>query len=435
MEKETIKSIIANFHGEEISQYFQRDIEIPLDVQKVITLIGPRRSGKTSELFNLMRKLLTEGILKQRLIYINFEDERLNFSTLDLDLILQAYLELYPDAELHDCYFFFDEIQNVSGWDRFVRRLYDSVSQHIFLSGSNAKLLSSEISTSLRGRALSYKILPLSFSEYCRFKNISTNYHARRDLANLLNELQIYLDYGGFPELLNFDNSLKIKTLQEYFYTMMYRDMVERYDISEINLLKYFLKRLFASASKPVSINKIFNELKSSGQKLSKQRLYDYFDMAETIFMTLVLKKYSPSIINQELTERKVYAIDNGLLNAVTYRFSEDRGKLMEHVVFQELIRRDQGVFLFKDKYECDFILQQGLDIYRAIQVTHTFEEEDTKAREIRGLLAACKTFGLKQGLIITNETEQVLNEGGIEIQCVPLYKWLLNRECIPSLH
>lgn len=199
-------------------------------------------------------------------------------------------------------------------------------------------------------------------------------------------------------------------------------------------MLKYFLKRLFASASKPVSINKIFNELKSSGQKLSKQRLYDYFDMAETIFMTLVLKKYSPSIINQELTERKVYAIDNGLLNAVTYRFSEDRGKLMEHVVFQELIRRDQNVFLFKDKCECDFILQQGLDIFQAIQVAYAFEEEDTKAREIRGLLAACKTFGLKQGLIITNETEQVINEDGIDIQCVPLYKWLLNKECVRSL-
>ncbi len=426
MNKEIIKSIIATFHQEEIPEYFQRDIEIPLSVKKVVTIIGPRRSGKTAQLFNLMHYLLADGVSLSQIIYINFEDERLNFSVLELDLILQAYLTLYPDASLQDCYFFFDEIQIIDGWDKFVRRLYDSISQHIFISGSNAKLLSSEIASSLRGRALSYRLLPLSFVEYCRFKKVSLTINSRRDLPRLLNNLEIYLEYGGFPELIDFDNDLKVKTLQEYFNTMMYRDMIERYDVNQAFLLKYFLKRLFASSGKTISVNKLFNEIKSSGQKLSRQKLYDYFSMAENIFMTLVLRKYSPTIVNQELAERKAYIIDTGLLNAVTYRFSKGSGRLIEHLVFQELVRRDAIVFFFKEKYECDFIVQQGLKIKEAIQVAYQLDEQATLKREVRGLLEACQIFGLKQGKIITNETERQFCIDGIDIFCVPLYKWLI---------
>ena len=147
--------------------------------------------------------------------------------------------------------------------------------------------------------------------------------------------------------------------------------------------------------------------------------------MVENTFLALILKKYSPTIINQDLSEKKTYIIDNGLLNAITYQFSENTGKLMEHAVLQELIRQDKTVFLFRGKQECDFVLQQGLDITQAIQVTYDLSEEITHTREVNGLMEACRTFHLKQGMIINNSIEKNIEIDGIRIQYVPLLKWL----------
>ncbi len=426
MNKEKLKEIIQNSQEYQLGTVYPRAENIPIDIDKIITLIGPRRAGKTFELYNTIKSLLAEGVSPAHILYINCEDERFSHSVEELDALLKAYQELHPDINLSDCYFFFDEIQLFEKWDRFIRRLNDSVSKHIFLTGSNAKLLSTEIATHLRGRSLSYTVLPLSFAEYCDVKHVNTTQYDRKSQALRFNALAEFLQYGGFPEILKLDESLKVKTLQEYFNVMMYRDLVERFGIKNVALLKYFIKRLFASATKEFSIHKIFNELKTAGYKLSKDILYEYSGYCEAIFMVVVVKKYAHSILHQELSEKKVYVIDNGLYNALSSKFSKDMGKLMEQAVLHQLMRGEGEIFFHKDKYECDFIIKNGFDITMAIQVCYNMEDNETLRRELNGLCEACRAYGLSSGIIITYEEEKEFEVEGIKIQQIPLLKWIL---------
>lgn len=426
MNKEIIKEIIQESQKYQLDTVYPRAGSIPIDIDKIITLIGPRRAGKTFELYNTIKSLLANGVRPAQILYINCEDERFSHSVEELDTLLKAYQELHPDIILSECYFFFDEIQLFEKWDRFIRRMNDSISQHIFLTGSNAKLLSTEIATQLRGRSLSYKVLPLSFAEYCEVKHINTTQYDRKSQALRFNAIAEFLQYGGFPEILKLDESLKIKTLQEYFNVMMYRDLVERFGIKNVALLKYFIKRLFASATKEFSINKIFNELKTAGYKLSKDILYEYAGYCEAIFMVVVVKKYAHSILHQELSEKKLYVIDNGLYNALSSKFSKDIGKLMEQAVLHQLMHSDGEIFFHKEKFECDFIIKNGVDITKAIQVCYNMDDDETRTREFHGLCEACRTYGLTSGIIITYEEEGEEEIEGIQIQKIPLMKWLL---------
>jgi len=420
--KEIIKSLIREFHFRVLPQYTPREIIIPLEVDKIVTLIGARRSGKTYLLYQLIDRLLQKTD-KKSLIFINFEDERLDFDTREADLILQAYQELYPSRDLASCYFFFDEIQNLPGWEKFVRRLYETVSHHIFLTGSNARMLSSEISTSLRGRSISYEIFPLSFREYLAFREIPVDFYIPEIKAAIYNALESYLEFGGFPELVSVaEEDVKYRILQEYFEVMLFRDLVERYEIKNLIALKFFLKRLFSSATKQVSIHRIYNDLKSAGIRIGKNSLYDYLEQAEAIFLVQTLKKYSPKLSVQEFGERKIFIIDNGLLNSVVFNFSADRGKAMEQVIFWELRRRGEQFFFFKNGYECDFVtVSKTGGITDVIQVCSDLSDPRTLAREMKGIKMVCKKFGVFRGTIITYDQQDKIEEDGITINFIPL--------------
>lgn len=426
MKKELLRQVVRDFHLSPLPALNKREMEPPVGTGKIISLIGARRSGKTSFLFNLIERLQQQGVKKTSIIYINFEDERFDLATAELDLIIKAYLELYPDAVMNNCYFLFDEIQNIEKWDKFIRRLYDSVSRNIFITGSNTKLLSSEIATSLRGRTVSYEVFPLSFREYLLFKGITADLNSSKSIAQINNNLLLYLENGGFPETVLYDDAFRQKVLQEYFNVLIYRDLLERYKIRNIAALKFFLKRTLASSTKQLSVNTIFNELKSSGFRIGKNQLYDWLDACQNIYLTFILKKHIYSVTERELGERKVYAIDNGLLNAINYRLSEDAGKAIEQTVFLELRRQGKEIYFFKDRVECDFIIKQGSTITEAIQVSLSLSDAKTRKREIRGLVECCKTFDLKHGLIITADTNQEIEQDGVIINVLPLYKWLL---------
>ena len=426
VKKEMLKTIIRDFHYAAFPAYKPRNIKIPLDIDKIITIIGARRSGKTYVLYQIMDRLLEE-VDKSKIIYVNFEDERLDIDTADLDLILQGYREIYPENNLDSCYFFFDEIQNVSGWEKFVRRLYDSISKRIYLTGSNAKMLSAEISTSLRGRSLSYEIYPLSFYEYLSFKGISTDLYVSETKGAVYNALETYLASGGFPELTVMDDKNIINSvLQEYFDVMMFRDLVEHYGIKNIIALKYFLKRTFASAAKQISINRIYNDLKSAGIKIGKNSLYDFIRMAESVFMVHTVKKYSNKISIQEFGERKVYVIDNGLLNSIVFRFSSDIGKMMEQTVYWELKRHNYSIYFLKNGFECDFVVASNEGIKDIIQVCYDISDSFTLKREVKGIVSAAKELGLKSGTIITYDNNDFLDEDGIRVNIISLPEFLL---------
>lgn len=427
MKKEIIKEIIKDFHEMDLPGSKARSVKIPIDSSKIVTISGVRRSGKTFVIFETIKSLLSNKISKTKIIYINFEDERLELNQKDLDLILQSYRELYPDLSLSECYFFFDEVQNLNGWEKFIRRIYDTVTKNIFITGSNSKLLSKEIATSLRGRAITYEIFPLSFSEYLCFKDVKTDLYHSQNKAKIINLFDRFIFEGGFPEIATCsDSTIKNKILQEYFDVMLYRDIIERFNITNISALKYFLKRVFENVTSPLSVNNIYNELKSQGYKIGKNFLYEYLDISESIYLFLIAKKYSESTLKQELSGKKVYAIDNGLLNAATFKFSKDHGKLLENIIFLELYKNSSKVFFYKNKRECDFIVFEKSQIMDIIQVSYSLEDKNTREREIEGLAETCKRFGVRDGHIITFSEEEHIKIEGISINIIPAYKFLL---------
>jgi hypothetical protein len=390
--------------------------------------VGVRRCGKTSILYEMINKL-SHSTDKTKILFLNFEDERLELEVDELDLILQSFSELYPEQNLHECYFFFDEIQNITGWEKFVRRVYDTISKNIYITGSNSKLLSSEIATSLRGRTLSYEVYPLSFSEYLSFKDIEVDLYSSKSLAYIKNAQVKFLRDGGFPETLFLEEQYKNKTLQEYFNVLLYKDLAERYNITNTIALKFFLKRIIASSTKQISINKIYNELKSSGIKIGKNSLYDFLEYVQNIYLALTLRRYDTSLVNKELGEKKIYSIDIGLNNATEFKFSDDIGKSLENTLFLELKRNFNEIFYYSDSSsECDFIIHEQNKITQAIQVTYDMSNEDTKNREIKGLLTACKEFNLNSGTIITFDSEDEFIQDAIEIKLIPFYKWCIKK-------
>lgn len=424
--KNIIKNIIIDFHTTKLKASLSRSIKLPINTNSIISVIGVRRSGKTFLLYETIKNLLSKQIPVQNILYINFEDERLILKAEELDLILQSYMELYPKLKLSECYFFFDEIQNVSAWEKFVRRVFDTISQNIFITGSNSKLLSTEIATSLRGRTISYTLYPLSFTEYLDFQNIEPLYYGTKPKLNILQHYNSFLHYGGFPELLELPDDIKIRKLQDYFNTIIYKDLIERYQISNPTVLKFFIKKILAQITKPLSVNKLYNDLKSLGYKISNNVLYEYLDYVQATFSAVLIPKFDFSEIKQHKSEKKVYSIDNGILTATNFSFSENLGKLFENMIAVEMLKYEKELSYFKRNVECDFIVKCNTG-FLPIQASYTIDDPDTRQREIKGLLHACKAININRGIIITNEHEERLKIGNIEIEIIPAYKFMLD--------
>ena len=424
--KEIIKTIIIDFHDSGLKATKSRMIELPIASNAVVSVIGVRRAGKTYLLFETIKRIIKQQVPFRQILYINLEDERLNLSADKLDLILQSYIELYPDLVLEKCYFFFDEIQNVAGWEVFIRRIFDTVTRNIFITGSNSKLLSSEIATSLRGRTITYTIYPLCFKEYLQFLSIPTNYYGTKQRIELIRHYNNFMRFGGFPEILSQPDDLKIKRLQNYFDTIIYKDLIERYQISNPVIIKFFLKKILNQITKPLSVNKVYNDLKSMGYKIGNNILYEYLDYIQATFSALLIAKFSFSEIKQTKGEKKAYSIDNGLITATNFSLSENKGKLFENMIALELLKHEISITYFKDNYECDFIAETNTK-YLPIQVTYSMEDADTRKREIKGLVHACRSVKCNKALIITTDIEETTLDDGVNIKIIPAYKFMLH--------
>ncbi len=413
--KEIIKAIIKDFHNRGTPEIVERDIKIPFKSGKIVTIIGPRRTGKTYLMYQTISKIpdITN------VIYINFEDERLEFSSNNLNLIMESYFEMYPNKKENNIIFFFDEIQEVKGWEKFVRRIYDSVSKDIFITGSSSKLLSKEIATSLRGRTITYEVLPLSFNEYLRFKKIEKDTNSTKGKATLISNLNHYIEKGSFPETINMNKETYQKTLPNYFEVMLYRDVIERYNVTNTLPLKLLIKKLVANSSKEFTINKIFNTFKSEGIKISKDTLYQFLNYFEDSYILIIVMNFSESLTKQQI--KKSYSIDNGLSSILSFTLSKDKGSLFENIILLELKRRGNEIFYYKNNFECDFVIKKKDKISEAIQVCYNLNENNEK-RELDGLKEAMKRFKLKKGVIVTLDQEKKIEN----IDIIPAYKWLI---------
>lgn len=427
--KDLLKTIITDSQLRVIPEVWERTLKVPGDSGKIITLAGVRRSGKTYHLLNVINQLKVHGVAVEKILYINFEDERLHLSSEELDLILQAYRELHPQLKLSDCYFLFDEIQEVEGWEKFIARIYSSISQHVFITGSNAKLLSKEIATALRGRTITFEIYPLSFVEFVNVISPGLNSYSSADKAILVNLFELFMRQGGFPELVKQEDSLKNKILQEYFNVMVFRDLIERYQISQATILKYFCKRIIGASAGEFSVNKVYNELKSQGYQISKDTLYSYQGYVEAIYLNRFISRYSYSVVKAESSQKKTYVIDQGLGAAIDYKFSQDKGRLLETTVALELLKQGKQIAYQQDGGECDFVVIEKGKVTEAIQVTSDLFEAQTKEREIKGLISACQKFGLKRGVILSFDNADELEGDGIEIKVIPAWEYFFSQK------
>lgn len=425
--RSTFQSIIS-LHQRELPLDLQdRKMQLPLDGGRIVTVTGIRRCGKSS-LFGLtINRLLEAGVPKERILYVGFDDERfLSMAPDNFDELLQAYREMYPTTSLQDVYMFFDEIQLVSGWELFVLRVYKNYCKHIFITGSTAKMLSEEIASALRGWPDEYREYPLGFEEYLSFKGIEADKYSEEGKAMMTFAFRDYCDEGGFPEVVRAQmKSEKVKILQSYFSTMLFRDMIEHYHIgASVSVVRYFLKRVMNNLTKPTSVNNIYNDLKSQGLKVAKDSLYLWLDYACNIFLFRKVQRYTKSMVKQSSLPAKYYMADIALRNAVLLPESEDAGKALENIVYLNLERslgEEDQISYFYEQKECDFVVQRGERVSELVQVCWTLNEENME-REVGGLLAASTITNCKQCKIITFCQQQTIEQEGIRIEVLPIW-------------
>jgi len=394
------------------TDFVPRDIpEKFLSTGKISVVSGIRRSGKSTLLKQVAGNLKSYA-------YLNFEDERmLDFTYRDFNVLLEIFLELYGDQKTY----LFDEIQNVFGWEKFVRRLFED-GKKIFVTGSNAKLLSSELATTLSGRHLKVELFPFSFLEYLKHKKVRVKkYYTSKDKAALSKRLNTYLEYGGFPEIVVSGNSEELKQL---YQDVIIKDLLVRFKIRETKAFRDVALYLLSNISSPVSFNNLKNLL---GIK-SVTSVKNYMEFFEEAYLFYNLFKFDYSVRKQIINDRKVYCVDTGIVNAVAFRFSENVGRAMENAVFIELKRRKSDLFYHKGRKECDFLVRDGLRIGQAVQVAQTLSNSDTKTREMEGLSEALEEYNLKTGLIITQDEEGEEKIRGKIIRIIPLWKWLIEK-------
>lgn len=425
------QSIIA-LHQEEIPlSLHERSLQLPLNKQRIVTVTGVRRCGKSSLLHLTIKRLLASGVDKEQILYIGFDDERLsNMDVSDFDEILQAYRLMYPDRPLSSVYMFFDEIQIVKGWELFVLRVYKNYCKNVYVTGSTAQMLSGEMSSALRGWPDEYTEYPLSFKEFIAFKGVKANRYTEEGAALMANMFKSYLLTGGFPQAVLADvETERVKLLQAYFNTMLFRDMIEHYNISASpSVVRYFLKRVFNNITKPSSVNNIYNDLKSQGLRLSKDSLYQWLDYSCNIFLLHKVPKYSKSIIKQSTSLSKYYVADFALAKSVLLPQSEEKGKALENAVYMHLARHlneNEQIYYFNEGAECDFVIANDEGVKELIQVCWELDEFNTP-RECGGLCAASAATGCKKASIITCNQAQSIHYGDLQINVVAAWDFML---------
>ncbi len=436
MDIEQIREYIADFNKKEIPIFIERRLKVS-ETNKIVSIIGPRRAGKTYFLFQIMKHLLDRGIEKNQMLHLNFEDTRLlNINYQEIREILKMQYQLYP-SQNKDFYLFIDEPQNIDKWEHAVRSLHDEGIK-IFITGSSSKILSREIATSLRGRGNPYILLPFSFGEYLSIKNIvyDPKKLGTKDKSNLLRDTEDYMEFGGFPEILKEeDRDEKLKLLSNYFELVVYKDMMERHKLKNSNLVKWLLKSIISSFAKEISINKIYKTLKSQGIKASKNTLYSYLSLLEDAFFAFPLNKFSYSDRKKDLSSNKIYINDPSFAKLI--EISRDFGRKMENIVFLEIFRdkkplEDISYWKNTQQEEVDFVISRFKKVEQLIQVCYDISNRDTKNRELRALIKASKELKCNNLLVITFDYggEEIFEWFGIKrkVRFIPVWKWLLDK-------
>jgi predicted AAA+ superfamily ATPase len=382
-----------------------------------------------------MLALEQSGSKDQRL-YINLEDDRLIGTRLeDMDMFLRTFHEISPDTIGIRTHMFLDEVQMVEGWERYVRRMIDTEDVRMYITGSSSRLLAKEIATSMRGRTTTYTILPFSFKEFVRAKGVEVRPHvSSKERSRILSMLTEFMRFGGFPEVVLEDNEdVKLRILREYVDVMLMRDIVERHGIRNIRVMRLLFARLLASVSSEFSVHKYHRQLRSQGQAVSKNTLYDYLGYLEDAFAVYPLRRFSYKLKEVDQSLPKVYPLDTGFVTQAEGKFTDDHGPFIEATAAIELLRRraddpSMEIFHWRDAQgkEVDFVIKEGKKVTSLIQSCYHMEDIRTSEREISPLLKASRELRCDNLMILTWDQEGEEMVDGMRIVLVPLWRWLL---------
>ena len=426
-----LREIILDAQSANLFTGTTRQTDIVPVKNKATVIIGVRRSGKSTLLNQIAYNLLSSGVSIENILYVNFFDDRLSkLNSMGLDLVMQSYYSLYPHKKITETiYCFFDEIQVMHGWEAFVDRILRTENVVVYISGSSAQMLSKDIATQMRGRALSWELFPFSFSEFASHLKIRNEipFNAQQRIF-IEDAYKKYWDWGGFPEVAGLEKSLRIKVHQEYFDSILFRDLIERYDISHPRALVDLAKNLLENIASPYTINSLTGLLKSLGHSVPKSTVSDYLNWFEDAYFLFTVRLFDASFRRSHANPKKIYCVDHALIRSVSSGILMNSGHILENIIFLAIRRLTADIFYYRTKanLEVDFIFKNTAGKYVLVQVSESLANAATRQREINALEAAMAELNLDHGYIITrNETELLaLKTGTIEV--MPAWRVLL---------
>ena len=452
---ETLKSIILDYQEARLETGVPRRLRVEAIHGKATVCIGVRRSGKSTYLFQIIQHLLDSGVPRQNILYLNFFDDRLhNLRQNDIGLVSEAFFSIYPEKKGTEIvYCFFDEIQALSGWEPFIDRIMRTEKCEVYLTGSSARMLSKEIATQMRGRALSWEMFPFSFQEFLDCRGIESDGPLSTKKRLLVQKaFEEYWATGGFPEVvaqwpghdgkarygapglrfgipIAMPENLRIMTHQEYLQAILYRDLVERHDISHPNAVSDLAHWLVDNTASMYTINRLTGYLKSLGHNAPQSSVSDYLQWFEDAYFLFTVRIYDASLARSNTNPKKIYCIDHALVASVSPGILVNAGHLLENLVFTALRRFHSDIYYYKTKTgkEVDFIvsLREGSRIL--VQVCESLAEPQTRKRETGALVEAMTELGIEMATIVTRHDAERIDTGNGVINVVPAWRFLLD--------
>jgi predicted AAA+ superfamily ATPase len=431
MNIQTFQQIIKDFQSRKLPKYTSRELKLPVLRDSAIAVTGGRRCGKTYRSFQYISELLQQGFLSDSICRIQFNDLRFrNMTSDDLPAIIDAFYSLYPDKRnACEVCFVFDEIHGVDGWEDFILGVLDDPLHRVLVTGSTSKLQQGDFASPLRGKCIPFCIYGFSFKEFLRHSSIGSDWTASADAAKIKHAFARYLSQGSYPALFDFDGTMHIDVLQNYWDTILVRDIIEAHPKENIDIVNFtaFAQSVISRIGSPLSVKSIADRMKASGLHFSPETLYRYMRYLEEAYAVFSVSIFTNSDKIKNRNYSKAYSVDWALAAAMSYSGTLGDSRLFENMVFIELKRRYRSLSYYKTRqgYEIDFVgVNQGRkpDLFQVCyQVT-----EECKERELRGIPETYAFLGAGSATVVTAFDEGELTINGVLVRIVPAWKWLL---------
>ncbi|MBP5231966.1 MAG: ATP-binding protein [Planctomycetes bacterium] len=432
--KEAFREVMSQFYADGVpADAVARTGRFPVVRNNATIVKGMRRTGKTYFTYLRMRELLAAGVPLERIVHVNFDDDRLaGMTAADLHWLVDLHEEMFPEAADELCYYFLDELQDVPGWERFARRLVDSHRVQLCLTGSSSKMLSEDIATEMRGRSVAVELFPLSFAEFLTFNQVFAKPPALLDAPRTRGRLKkAFVDYlavGGFPDVQGVDATTRIMMLQDYAAAVAYRDIIERHDVPSVQSLKYVSQYLLNNFGRKVSVRAIAGVLKQLSLPCDRESLCAYLGYYADAYFAYPVSLRTDSLAVRRTNPDKYYLVDTGMIGALKAKNDAEKGFLLENLAFLALRRGFNKIEYYNTAKgeEVDFfVTDKTTQATRLVQVSFAMANSSTREREFAALLDARRETGIEDCTIVTWDEESEMD--GVRV--APAWKWCLEQE------